>query len=157
VRDDDAAPFLAAATLGLWLGRASDRLALGGALARRVRGVVALRARAGPALLLLRGRRRGGLPRPGLFGARGPPRGCSPGPPEPPPLVRYRGRTAPPSPGSVLLQPLALSRLSFGSDREDASDLALRELQPRAVLERTRRRLEAQVEQLLPPIGERVL
>ena len=36
-------------------------------------------------------------------------------------------------------------------------DLALRELQPRGVLERARRRLEAQVEQLLPRVGEPVL
>src|SRR5579884_271866 len=41
--------------------------------------------------------------------------------------------------------------------REDAGDLALRELQARAVLERPRRGLEAQVEELLARLGEPVL
>src|SRR5439155_5619751 len=40
---------------------------------------------------------------------------------------------------------------------EDPRDLALGELQARAVLERAGRRLETQVEQLLPPVVQRVL
>src|SRR6266540_5898387 len=52
-----------------------------------------------------------------------------------------------------------LSRLCFALDThgEDARDLSLRQPQPRAVLERARRRLEAQVEQLLAPVVQRVL
>ena len=41
--------------------------------------------------------------------------------------------------------------------RQNASDLTLRELQPRGVLERARCCLEAEVEQLLPRVGEPVL
>src|SRR5829696_1911276 len=49
------------------------------------------------------------------------------------------------------------SCLAFVPDGEDAGDLAFRELQPRRVLQRSRRRLETQVEQLLPSVGERIL
>src|SRR5262249_13633617 len=40
---------------------------------------------------------------------------------------------------------------------QDAGDLALGELQPRGVLERAGGRLEAEVEQLLPRVGQPVL
>ena len=51
---------------------------------------------------------------------------------------------------------LALSPpcFAFVSNGQDPRDLALRELEARRVLERAGRRLEAQVEQLLPPLRE---
>src|SRR5207253_10416776 len=61
-----------------------------------------------------------------------------------------------------LFSHLSLTRLcflclAFVHDRQDARDLALRNLQARRVLERTGDRLEAQVEQLVPPLREPVL
>src|SRR6185312_3921971 len=55
---------------------------------------------------------------------------------------------------------MALSRqacFTFDADGQDACDLALGVLQPRGVLEGARRRLEAQVEQLLARVGQAVL
>src|SRR5581483_11104767 len=53
--------------------------------------------------------------------------------------------------------PLLCRGLALGLDGQDPRDLALRQLQARRVLERTRDRLEAQVEELLAPLGEAVL
>src|SRR5919106_3007876 len=54
---------------------------------------------------------------------------------------------------AVLLQP-SLASFAFMLDREEACDLALRQLQPRGVLESAGRRLKAKVEELPPALGE---
>src|SRR5206468_1219449 len=72
------------------------------------------------------------------------------------PRARQRPLRQPPRPlrpSSSFPPSLALDllpRIAFLLNRQDARDLALGELQPRRVLERPRRRLEAEVEQLLP-------
>src|SRR6266545_3589197 len=170
--DDDAAALLAAAALGLRLRCPRDRLALGRALPHRLRALATLRAGDVLGLLLLFrdggrfGRRRLGSSLLGcsaLLGAGG--------------TSRFRRSPLPRSAVAdgllrslffrglfgrlvvLFFSHLAPSQLRFALDahREDARDLPLRELQPRAVLERARRGLEAQVEQLLPPVGQGVL
>src|SRR5439155_19865514 len=50
-----------------------------------------------------------------------------------------------------------LRGLPLGLNGQDPRDLALRQLQARRVLERAGDRLEAQVEELLPPLGQAVV
>src|SRR5688500_14563377 len=86
-------------------------------------------------------------------------RGC-PGSPKvtwpPAGLFTFAERKGPP-PGWVSHGLLLPSPFPLVADRQDPCDLPLRRPQPRAVVERARRGLEAEVEELLPALAERPL